>query len=227
MTGDKVWDPSLFNTNMTLGELIKNFPISTKKEKGFYDEEGKFILQVSEAVQKNPDTNESLSTGSKNEFHTLENSTSKKVICTFQDDASGPSLPVQFSVHNTKLDDIVIETVSDDDHTVTLVDDDVSSASISNDDQFNISGDHCSDQFNTIGDQFDNLLSCASEKCQFENSENFENSKSDDASTWSPNNIDPDFSHASTTSTTTPPDDHDQLTSRRTKQRQSKVQCRR
>ncbi len=223
MTGDQVWDPFLFNTNMTLGELIKSFPISTEKEKGFYDEEDNLILQVSEAVQKDPDSDEPLPRGSENDFFTLENSTSKEVICTFQNDTSDPSSPVQFSVHNTKLDDIVVETVLEDNDTVTLVKDDV----ISNDDQFDISGDHKCDQFSTSGDQFDDLLSCASGKCQFENSENFENSKSDDASTWSPNINDPDFSHVLSTSLTTPPDDTNRPTSRRTSQRQSKTQCQR
>ncbi len=52
MTSDKVWDPSLFDTNMTLKELIKNFPVSTERDKGFYDEKGDLLLQFSEAVQK-------------------------------------------------------------------------------------------------------------------------------------------------------------------------------
>ncbi len=154
--------------------------------------------------------------GSEDEFYTIENSTSKEVICTFQDDTSGPLLPVQFSVNNTHLEDIVVETISEDDDTVTSVKNDVTTASFGSAVQFCASGDHSGDQFCTSGDQFDNLSLCASEKCQFENSENFENFKLDDTSMWKSNDDDPGFSHASTTGTTHPPDTHVQPTSGRT-----------
>ena len=119
MTGDQIWDPSVFDTKLPLGEFIKSFPISTEKEKGFYDEEGNLILSVSATAQNDPDSAEPSSTGSENEFFTLENLTSKEVICTFHDDTTTPSLPVQFSAHHTKVDEIIVKTVSEDDATVT------------------------------------------------------------------------------------------------------------
>ena len=54
MTSAKVWNPSLFDTNMTLEELIKSFPVSTRRSKGFFDEDGDLILKVQEAERTDP-----------------------------------------------------------------------------------------------------------------------------------------------------------------------------
>ncbi len=115
---------------------------------------------------------------------------------------------MNFSANNTQLEDIVVETIPEDDDTVTSVKDNVTTASVSSGDQFSTSGDHGCGQFSTGGDQFDDWLLCMSRKCQFEDSGKFENLKSDDTSTWKSNANNPDFSHALTTDTTHPPNTH-------------------
>ena len=103
MTSDQIWDPSVFDTKMPLEEFIKSFPISTEKEKDFYDEEGNLILNVSATARNHLISAEPSSTGSENEFFTLENSTSKEILCTFKDDTTAPSSPMLFSIHNTSF----------------------------------------------------------------------------------------------------------------------------
>lgn len=108
MTSVKVKEPLLFNTYMTLEELIRSFPVSTSRLNGFFDEEGDLILKVSKAKQRRPDLNhldsdELLYTRSVEDFYNIENSISKEALCTFQDDTDGLSPNGNFSANHTQL----------------------------------------------------------------------------------------------------------------------------